>query len=293
MVASIEPLVAQGPLGCRIERAGRAFGLVERGGSEVLRNAHQQVARFGHVEARVQDRLERLFLLVAGDGREEFGMADLDAPLVEGRFNHLGKLGQRETAIELGPGPAKPTGSFGAITPAGGENLDRGVGLLGLRRFVADVVFYDSGFERFLIGQFADVGRDQGLGPQRFQAGAMAAFASHQLKEFLVVWDRPDEHRLQNTLQADRCDELVVLLPVEIAARVIAGDDLRRAQHRHAALMGICQSRSPSERWQGRRSQDRHPPDRITPPPSPPPAQPVRRRSVSDARHIRVAGRPP
>jgi hypothetical protein len=99
----------------RVERAGGAFGLVETGGREVLRDAHEQLARLGHIEAGLQDRVEGLVLLVPGDGGEQLGMADLDPAFIERELGGVAEFGERQPAIELGPGPAESPGGFGAV----------------------------------------------------------------------------------------------------------------------------------------------------------------------------------
>ena len=146
----------QGPLGGRVERAGRALGLVETGGAKILRDAHEEVARLAHIEARAEDRLEGLVLLVGGDGGEQLGMADLDPAFVEREFHGVGELGERQTTIELRPGPSETPCRLGAIVLACREVADGGIGLLGFRRIVAVVIFSDRGVQGLLIGHLTD-----------------------------------------------------------------------------------------------------------------------------------------
>ncbi|PNP99855.1 hypothetical protein A8G00_18215 [Sphingobium sp. SA916] len=111
-------------LGRGIEGTGHAFGLVEAGAGEILRDTHQEITRLRDVEARAEDRFQRLVLLVGGDGCEQFGVPHLDPALIQGKFHGFREVGQRKAAIKLGLGPAKAPGGLGAVVMASGEDTD-------------------------------------------------------------------------------------------------------------------------------------------------------------------------
>ncbi len=214
----IDMSLEQSPLGGRVERAGRALGLVETGGAEVLRDAHEEVTRFVHIEARAEDRLEGLVLLVGGDGGEQLGMADLDPAFVERELHGVGKFGERQTTIKLGPGPSETPCRLGAIVLAGREVADGGIGLLGFRRIIAVVIFSDRGVEGLLIGHLANDDGHFSIGAVGFEAGPVAAFAGDDGVDLAL---RTQQDRLQHSAEADRGYKLVMLFPIEITAGVI------------------------------------------------------------------------
>ncbi|MCY1172394.1 hypothetical protein D9M73_125290 [compost metagenome] len=241
----------KGSLRSRVERASDALGLVEAGTAQVLRDAHEQLACLGDVEAGGQDRFERFVLLVAGNGREQFGVPDLDPAFIERELDGVGEVGERQTAIELGPGPAQSPRGFGTVTLARREVADGGIRLLSFRRVVPVVILGDRGFERFLIGHLADDDRHLRLGAIGFQGRPVAALAGDDGEAVAL---RTKQHGLEYAAQADRLDEILMLFAVEVAAGIIPLYDPGERQRGGIGWLQCVHGLSPHGMWLARRA---------------------------------------
>lgn len=197
---------------------------------EVLRDPHQQIAVLSDVEARGEDRLQRLLLLVGGNGGEQFGMAELDPALVKRRLDGPGQAGKRQAAIELGFGPTEATGGLGAVVLARGKNANGRIGLLGFRGIVAHVVLVDRRLESLLVGHLADDDRHLALRPEGFERRPVATSTRNDQVRIIRLLRRTDQYGLEHPAQPQRSNKFVMLAAVEIATGVISGPDAGERQ---------------------------------------------------------------
>ena len=237
--AFADGLVEQRSLLRRVVRAADALRRVEDGIGKPLGELAELLLEHFHRHLVLDDATEHLVLPAGGQARQKFGVAELDAPLVERAAHGRRAVQQQQAAFEGVDVPAELQCRLVLVALVVGQQRGRTLGLLDITGVVAEVVLDDAERPCLRVARVADDDRHVVVVAMDRACRAPAALAGHDLEHAFALRVRTDEDRLRHAAgRPDPRFEFLHRLRIEVLPVVRPRDDGTEFQCRlHSASL--------------------------------------------------------
>ena len=187
----------------------------------------------------LDDATEHLFLPPGGQARQKFGVAELDAPLVERAAHGRRAVQQQQAAFKGVDVPAELQCRLVLVALVVGQQRGRTLGLLDITGVVAEVVLDDAERTCLRVARVADDDRHVVVVAMDRACCAPAALAGHDLEQAIAFRMWTDQDRLRHAAgRPDPRFEFLHRLRVEVLPVVRPRDDGTEFQCRlHSASL--------------------------------------------------------
>ena len=188
--AFADGLVEQRRLLCRVVGTRGALRRVEDGVGQPLGELAELLLEHFHRHLVVEHAGEYLFLPAPRKTRQQFCMAELDAPLVEGTAHGRHAVQQQQPAFERVDVPAELQCRFVLVALVVGQQRCGAFGLFDVAGVVAEMVLDDAQGTRLRVGGFTDDDRHVVAVAVDVARRAPAPLAGHDL-EYAIALGMP------------------------------------------------------------------------------------------------------